>query len=572
MYVLGMSESGHNAAACLLYKGKLLHFAEEERFTRIKSAPNSYPIQASVFCLNAQNIRINDIACIAIGWNVEKYCGEMQAFYKSLSEQYQKDTVTIMTEEMLLERFRKDRVVHRIQEGFRSVGIGEKLPPIVFFDHHLAHACSTFYCSGQEEAIIFTIDAAGEDIATAVFRGHNLDINTIDSYPLPHSLGWFYSMATEYIGFLPNQHEGKVMGLAPYGQDESKVRDVLNRVLYQANGKYQVDPTYIFYGKHTYGTRFTDRLVEELGPPRSRYHPINDHHRNVAYVAQDILEQTILHLVKKYMATTNTKNLCLAGGVAMNCKLNGLIARLKNVENLFIQPASQDSGTALGAAMLASKDLGYDPRFEMTHPYWGPSYDNGEIERFLELANIRYKRLENPSEIAADYLAREKIVGWFQGRMEMGSRALGSRSILANPSTLAAKDTVNNKVKFREVWRPFAPALRQTNKDTLFHEATDSYFMMCAFQVRELASRQIPAAIHIDGSARPQTVPPQEPYKRYWQLLRDFEEKASVPAILNTSFNIKGEPIVCTPQDAIRCFFSTGLDALFIEDFLIEKQ
>ncbi len=566
-----MSEAGHNAAACLIHNGNLLNFAEEERFTRVKSAPDTYPFQASAFCLREQGISLSDVSCIAIGWNLDKYNGNMQRFYRSISRKYAKDDVTKLTERMLFDRFNKDRVIHRIREGFRRVGYSQKFPPLYFVDHHLAHAASTFFSSGFERATILTLDGAGEEIATAFFEGDGLDIRIKESFPLPHSLGWFYSMVTEFLGFLPNQHEGIVMGLAAFGQEDAKARDVLTRVLSLNKKGYQVDPAYIFFGDHTYGTRFTDRLVTELGPPRNRNEPITDHYKNVAYIAQDLLEKAALHLLEIHSPDDMIDNLCLAGGVAMNCSLNGFIARSGRVRNLFIQPASQDSGTALGAAMIASKEAGYDPRFKMVHAFWGPGFSNEQIERALRTAKVQHARVADPASVAAQYLAEGKIIGWFQGCMEIGARALGARSILANPASIETKDIVNKRIKFRESWRPFAPTLTDTFASILFDGFSDSLFMMQAFEVQNAAKHLIPAAVHVDGTARPQILPNTAPYTRYRQMIENFTRITSVPAILNTSFNVKGEPIVCTPKDAIASFYSTGLDALIMEDYLIVK-
>lgn len=571
MYILGISERGHNPAACLMQDGKLISFVEEERFTRVKGSPNSYPIQASIFCIEHAGIRLSDIDCIAVGWNLSKYEGYMQSFYKSLSNSYVKDKTTLLTEQLLLERFRKERVEHAIQEGFFRHGCKDALPEIEYIDHHLAHCASTFFSSPFSDALILTIDGAGEDIATGIWAGRELDIELIDSYQLPNSLGWFYSAITEYLGFTPNQHEGKVMGLASYGKENPKVREVLNRVLTMSKGRYQVDPRYLFFGKHTYGIRFTDQLVGELGLPRNMGEPLTELHKDVAYVAQDILETVVLAIIRNYALKSNFANLCLAGGVAMNCRLNGAISSVQEIENIYIPPMCNDAGTALGAAMISCLKRGIDPRSTMSHAYWGPSYSNEEVEKRLKLAKVSYNGVDEPGLAAAEFLSDGKIVGWFQGRAEVGARALGARSILANPSLHDIKDTLNSLVKFREPWRPFAAAVLEEDSELIFGRSIQSPFMMVTFDVQPNSREYLRSAIHVDGTTRPQTVSSEDVYSKYRNVLEHFRSNTSIPAILNTSFNVRGEPIVCSPEDALRCFYSTGLDVLIVENFVIEK-
>ncbi len=575
MYILGISEAGHNAAACLFHNGKLLNFVEEERLTRVKASPNTYPIKATLFCLQNNNITLKDVSFIAVGWGVPKYMGYMQNFYQSLDERYTKDETTKMTEKLILERFDETALKFRLTRDFRRNGYYGELPPLVFVDHHLAHAASSFYCSGFESATVLTIDAAGEDIATSIWSGNGLELKLTESYQLPHSLGWFYSAITEYLGFQVNNHEGKVMGLAPYGNENDKVRKVLERMLSFSNGRYEINPYYIFYGKHSFGERFTDKLVQELGRPRRKNEPLESYHKDVAYVAQKILEETVINLIQSYAANhgSDISRLCLAGGVAMNCSLNGILATLDGISQIFIQPASNDAGTALGAALYVCKQNGFDPRFKMTHAGWGPSYDNDLVSSILKTAKVKYKTLSD-DEIcfqASKYLASGKLLGWFQGKAEVGARALGARSILANPSLPMTKDLVNSHVKFRENWRPFAPSIAWEQVDDVFDDhRVLTPFMITAAKTKNNIRHIIPSAIHVDGTARPQIVE-QDTLPRYWKLLMEFYTNSKVPAILNTSFNVQEEPIVCSPHDAIRCFFGSGLDALFIENFLIEK-
>ncbi|MEN8905306.1 MAG: carbamoyltransferase C-terminal domain-containing protein [Clostridiales bacterium] len=570
MYILGITEIGHNPAACLLKDGKLLSFIEEERLSRIKCSPGIYPIKAVQYCLKNANINLKDVKEIVLSWDVIKYGDQMKTFYSELDEKYKKDPVTKLTERLIFERFCEDKIIYTLKKAFLNLRYKtNEIPPISFVGHHLSHAASTFYCSGFKKALAFVIDGSGEELCTSVFIGEGLNLKLIDKYEIPNSLGWFYSVITEYLGFSSNNQEGTVMGLAAYGKDDFKIRRILEKILYYKNDRYKINPEYIFYGEHTYSFRFTDRLVNELGQPRKKQDVILDKHKNIAFIAQDMLESVVKKMISKYIKEYKIKNICLAGGVAMNCKLNGEILKLKNIDNLFVQPASTDAGSCIGATIVKSIGYGYDPRLEMIHAYWGIEYSNDEIEKSLKIAKVNYKKVDNPSLLAAEYISKGKIIGWFQGRLELGARALGNRSILANPSDPNTKDYLNNSIKFREDWRPFSPSFTEESFKKIFNTNHNPYFMITAFSAYNY-KKIMPSVVHVDGTIRPQSVKKEVNFK-YWQLIDEFEKLTSIPAVLNTSFNIKGEPIVSSPEDALRCFFSTGLDALFIGDFLIEK-
>lgn len=571
MYILGITEIGHNPAACLLKNGKLLSFIEEERLSRIKCSPGTYPMKAIKYCLNNSNIDLANVKEIAVGWNIDKYTNFMENFYNNLDKTYIKDDITKLSEKFILNRFDKNRISYNFMKEFLNLRYKKsEIPPISFVDHHLSHSASTFYCSGFDKALIFVIDGSGEELCTSIYLGNGLDMKLIKKYEIPNSLGWFYSSITEYLGFSSNNHEGTVMGLAAYGKNNDNIRRVLEKILTIGDGTYKINPEYIFYGQHSYNLRFTDMLVDALGLPRKKEDDILEKHKDIAYIAQDMLEHAVKLMVEKYIKEYEIKNICLAGGVAMNCKLNGEILKLNNVNKLFIQPASNDAGSCLGSAMITSIKSGYDPRFKMTHAYWGSEFSNVQIERSLKTAKVRYEKVDNISTMAAEYIANGKVVGWFQGRLEFGSRALGNRSILANPSNPKTKDYINNNIKFREYWRPFAPSFTEESFKKLFNTSHEAYFMLTALPMDNCYKKIIPSVVHVDGTSRPQSVS-KEVNNKYWMLINEFEKITSIPAVLNTSFNVKGEPIVCSPEDALRCFFSTGLDALFIGDFLIKK-
>jgi len=376
---------------------------------------------------------------------------------------------------------------------------------------------------------------------------------------------------TEYLGFKPYNDEGKVMGLAPYGRRDGGIAQKISRVLSFADGTYSVDPSYLTLGRHTFGKYFSDRMVDLLGAPRPRESALGDVHKAIAYETQDALERCVTGIADRLMEQTGMDTLCLAGGVCMNCKMNGVLHNNPRVKNIFVQPVSSDAGTALGAALTLSARFGENPRFKLEHAYWGPGYSDGEIVKCLEEYKLPYKKVDNVETVVARLLAEGKFVGWFQGRLEMGARALGNRSILADPRRADVKDRLNNQVKHREGFRPFAPSLLSEAKAEFLENASDSPFMILAYRVREDKRRLIPAVVHVDDTVRPHTVE-KHVNPRYWKLIKEFESLTGIPLILNTSFNVRGEPIVCSPGDALRCFYGTGLDALAIGDYVLTKS
>ena len=381
--------------------------------------------------------------------------------------------------------------------------------------------------------------------------------------PFPDSLGLFYSQFTGYLGFQPNSDEWKVMGLAPYGQPKIQ----LDAFIDTGASPYRVHAKRIFGN----GRGQFSEMSAALGPQRMPESEIDDRHKNIAYAVQDACEIAMMNVVRMAIEKTRCRNLCLAGGVALNSKANGKIAASGMVDRIFVQPAASDDGVALGAALAPYLDRGGRlPNKAMRHAYLGPEFDGAAIETALRTYKLRYTPLNNPAETAAELLSRGKILGWFQGRMEFGPRALGSRSILADPRDPEMNAKVNNAVKFREWWRPFAPSLKKEAAGEYLESGTDSPFMILTAQVRPEKRSVIPSVTHVDGSARPQTVE-KEINPLYWHLLDEFEKRTGVPVIMNTSFNLRGEAIVHTPTDAVRTFYSSGMDALVIGNFLVEK-
>jgi carbamoyltransferase len=432
-----------------------------------------------------------------------------------------------------------------------------------YVDHHLAHAISAYAYSGFEDSAVVVMDGRGAWEATSIWHGHDGRLEHVSTIPFPDSIGYFFSEFTEFLGFQRNSDEWKVMGLAPYGQPGI---DLSSFIDLQAN-PYRVHVRKLVAA----GGEPFEEMRKLFGRVRIAESEITEQHKNIAYAVQEACEIAMMNVVKMAMQKTRSRNLCMAGGVALNSKANGKIATSGLVDKLFVQPAASDDGVSLGAALAPYLDNGGRlPNRAMRHGYWGPSFDDAAIEPILKTYKLRYRRLEDVAAAVAELLTQGKIIGWFQGRMEFGPRALGSRSILADPRDPEMNAKVNSAVKFREWWRPFAPSFKKEAASEYLESASDSPFMILTAQVRPEKRAIIPAVTHVDGSARPQTVE-KEINPLYWRLIDEFGKRTGVPVIMNTSFNLRGEAIVHTPTDAVRTFFSSGMDALCIGSFLVEK-
>lgn len=572
MYILGILPFGYDPSACLLRDNKIIAMVEEERFIRIKHAYDHFPINAINFCLSYAKKSLDEIDYISIGWNARKYPNSMLKFYfKTWTSHKRIGLGALLWEFKSLIYHSPESHISRIKSGISKWGYNGNCPEIQFIPHHLSHAASAYFCSGFKEASILTLDGHGEENCTVAWKGKNNDITQIYEFNIPNSLGWFYAAFTEYLGFKAHNGEGKVMGLAPYGEFQKNIFNKMQKVINSANnGGYLIDPQYLIHGTHLHNKKFTDNLVILFGKPRKREGEINPVYQNIAYAAQMSLEQSAINLVKDLIARTSIHKLCISGGIGYNCKMNGKLLKLDCVDDIFIQPMSGDNGTSLGSALVLYDRLGGEFTFKMEDVYLGPEYSNEEIEIILKKNKIPYEYHDDISGICAELLSKGQVIGWFQGRMEVGPRALGNRSILADPRNAEMKDIVN-KFKRREPWRPFAPSLLAESVDEFFINPSPSPFMILTFDVKPEKIKEIPAVVHIDGTTRPHTVEKRlNPI--YWKLIKNFEEEAGVPIILNTSFNVRGEPIVCTPQDAINNFINTSLDGLAMGNYLIRKR
>ena len=558
MITLGINYSQmHDSSACIVRDGELLFAVAEERLSRVKHDAR-FPHGAIRACLDFAKVHADQPDEVCFGW-------------PTIGLLYRHDLKCYATGQMpltylnglnstlyFLSMWHQESGAKKFAQQF-----GPTRAKMRFVDHHLAHAISAYAYCGFDEAAVAVMDGRGAWEATSLWHGRNGRLEHLLTIPFPDSIGFFYSGFTEFLGFAPNSDEWKVMGLAPHGKpgiDLSAFIDV-------NAGPYRIHARQLA----TNGTSAHARMTALLGPPRKPESEIDDRHKNIAYAVQDACETAMMNVVRLAIEKTGCRNLCLAGGVALNSKANGKIAASGMVEKIFVQPAASDDGVALGAALAPYLDNnGKLPNKPMRHGYWGPSFDDIAIEAALSTYKLRSAKLADPAGSAAELLSQGKILGWFQGRMEFGPRALGSRSILADPRDPEMNAKVNNAVKFREWWRPFAPSIKKEAAGEFLEGVTDSPFMTLTAQVRPEKRGVIPAVTHVDGSVRPQTVE-KEINPLYCRLIDEFAKYTGVPVVMNTSFNLRGEAIVHTPTDAIRTFFSSGMDALVIGSFLVEK-
>ena len=543
MNVVGISAFFHESACCLLQDGRLVAAAEEERFSRVKHDPR-LPVSAFRYCLKAGGIGIADVDAVA--------------YYESPVRKLARQ----LWSGVPLGDSDPGRPEREIREGLGYEG------PILFFGHHASHAASAFLFSGYPEAAVLTVDGVGEWDTTTYAR--NLEV--LERVEFPHSLGLLYSTITSYLGFEVNDGEYKVMGLAPYGRPRYADR-VRKLVSSGPGGQLTLDLRYFDFVR---GSRMESEALCDLfgAPPRPRESEITDFHQDVAQSLQVVLEEILLEKVRWLHRETGSRRLCLAGGVALNCVANGRILREGPFERLFVQPAAGDSGGCLGAAALAHLELtGQRISEPMRHAFLGPSWTADEVGSILAATGLRTLdfRGREPEllEAVVDRLAAGKVVGWFHCRMELGPRALGARSLLADPRDPEMRDRLNGLVKKREAFRPFAPSILLAHAREHLDLDHPSPFMLETCRVR--SPLPLPAVTHVDGSARPQTVDP-ETAPRYAALLEAFRRRTGCPVLVNTSFNVRGEPIVCSPVDALLCFGGTGIDALVLEDFVIDRE
>ena len=595
MYILGISAFYHDSAACLLKDGEIVAAAQEERFTRRKQDPG-FPHHAIEYCLKEAQISSDEISNVVFYEKpflkferlIETYLAFAPRGFKSFAQ-----AMPVWIKDKL---FQKAALIKELSNTLgANINWQDRL---LFSEHHLSHAASAFYPSPFENAAVLTLDGVGEWTTTSLALGRGTDLKVLKEIHFPHSLGLLYSALTYYTGFKVNSGEYKVMGLAPYG--EPKYVDLIkdNLIKIADDGSFQLDMSYFDYAT---GLTMTNKKFDALfgGPPRSPETELTQREMDLAASVQKVTEEVVVKLAKGIAEQTGERNLCLAGGVALNCVANGVLLREKIFDNIWIQPAAGDAGGALGAALsawhlhYAKERIISSERDAMKGSYLGPSFSDQEIEVELEHCGARFKKLSDDELIdqVASALADEQAVGWMQGRMEFGPRSLGARSIIADPRSPVMQKQLNLKVKYRESFRPFAPSVLSEDASEWFEHETDSPYMLLVADVQankrrsmtaaekalfgvdklNVSRSSVPAITHVDYSARIQTVH-KDTNPRYHAMISKFKEKTGCALVVNTSFNVRGEPIICNPTDAFKCFMGTELDVLAVGNYLLIKE
>lgn len=568
MYILGLTTLG-DSAATLIKDGVIVAAAEEERFSR-KKHHSGFPYKAIQFCLDYAGITLKEVEHVGHYWKPwilrHKAMQAVKAAFVSRDMfKARADRGVAQVSDSYLGMFKHPR---RLREHF-----GPSDFKFHFLEHHPCHAASTFFVSPFESAAILTWDGTGEDTTTLFSRGRGNKIEILKRIKLPHSLGQFYSAVTNYIGFdMFAGDEWKVMGLAAYGKPE--YYDFFSQKVLRTNGsgdfRFEINVLDHHLAKHY---KFPDPIVKELGPGRQPGEELTEHHWNIACSAQKVLEDTAIYLVKKLKDMTGEENLCMAGGVAFNSVMNGRIFHETPFKKFYVQAAAGDAGCSLGAALAVwHQKLGNPRKFVMDHAYWGPKFSNEECRAALDEAGLKYETIADEILLPklAKMISEGAIIGWFNGRMEWGPRALGARSFIADPRRADMREILNHKVKLREWFRPLAPSMLEEYGNEVFGKEHHDPFMITVIEVAEEYKEKIPAVVHVDGTARPQMVN-KDVNPRYWSLIDEFRKLTGIPMLLNTSFNIQ-EPIVCTPQDAINTFRNANFDALVLENNLVLRS
>ena len=587
MFILGISAYYHDSAACILKDGKIIAAAQEERFTRKKHDQN-FPINAIKYCMQEAGITADDLEIVAFYdkpfLKFERILETYLSFAPKGISSFLKAMPLWIKKKLWIKTLIQDEI------GFKG--------KILFPEHHASHAASAFYASPFQDAAFLTMDGVGEWATTSYGIGNGNKMEVLADIKFPNSLGLLYSAFTYYTGFRVNSGEYKVMGLAPYG--EAKYKDLIYEYLIDVkeDGSFKMDMSYFDYNV---GLTMTNKKFNDLfgGPAREPESELTQKEMDLARSVQEVAEEIVLKMAKHVKKVTNQKYLCLAGGVALNCVANGKLLRSGIYDDIFIQPAAGDAGGALGCAYIAwyqhlgNKRIADGKTDFMNGSYLGPEFSNDEIKRYLDEKGYESKKLsddELPEKIA-DLINEQNVIGWFQGRMEFGPRALGGRTIIGDSRSAETQKTINLKIKYRESFRPFAPSIREENISEYFDIDRPSPYMLLVADVSKdkqlpmteeqesyfglkklnIARSEVPAITHVDYSARIQSVN-KHTNKRYHDMLTVFNDKYGCPVIVNTSFNVRGEPIVCTPRDAYLCFMRTEMDYLILNNYLLSKK
>jgi len=566
MIILGFSCFYHDSAACILKDGKIVAAAAEERFTR-KKHENNFPIRAIEFCLNSLGIAMNEIDFVIFYekpiLKFERILHQHLEHFPRSRKTFVDSTGSWLDQKLQIKKLLRERLYYHGN--------------VQFLEHHLSHAAASYLLSGFKKSVIVTMDGLGEWTTTTIGSGNGKKIKIDREIRFPHSLGLFYSTLTAYLGFRVNNDEFKVMGLAAYGNPQP-FRSHMNKLITTfKDGSFALNMKYFDF---TWSDHMPSKAMAKLFgyPIRKPESKICKYHQDIAASLQEKLEEVVFNLLTAAYKKYKIDNLSLSGGVALNSVMNGKILKNTPFKKIYITPDPGDGGGALGAALYVHFQHSNKNPNKNFFPYLGPSYTGQEIEKVLKKYQLRYKRYQDPKKLlerVADLIIKQSIIGWFQGRMEWGPRALGNRSILASAAKAEMKDIINSKVKHRESFRPFAPVILKEYIHEYFETdrplPSPTQYMLMIYPLKEKGGKEAPAITHINGSGRLQAINRRQ-NPMYYDLIEIYRKKTGTPMVVNTSFNVRGEPIVCTPQDAVKCFLGTGIDYLVIGQFLVEKE
>ena len=564
-YILGINSIGFNTSASLICDKKIVASVEEERLSREKRT-RKFPTKAIKFCLDKANIRFEDLEALAVSWNplinLEKF-----DINNSQNSSYIPSILHSTLNHIIrdLKDVKKDFFLQNLE-----LKNGKKLK-IFFVNHHLSHA-SSFFISNFNESSIVTADAFGENQCIGFYSGNKNNLKKIFEQRFPHSLGSFYSTFTEFCGFKAQSEEWKLMGASAYGKKSIYQKKINDLVKFDNKGGFFLNLEYFSHYMFHRPGYVNENLEKYIGVKKNQSNKdLNQTYFNIAYAAQNIFEKIYLNLIKNIYKKNKSKNLVLAGGCALNCVANGKINKNTNFHDVFIPPFPDDSGAGLGAALYVNSILfKKNSKVSFKHNYLGPNYEDFEILKVLKKLKLKYDFIDNIFEVASDSIIAGKIIAWFQGSLEFGDRSLGNRSILADPRNKSIKKKINKFIKYRENFRPFAPAVLEEKAKDFFENYQTSYFMEKTLIIKKDKKKLIPSVTHVDGSGRLQTVNKSKNIL-FYNLIHKFYEKTGIPVLLNTSFNVQGEPMVCSIEDAIKNFYLSGLDELYIGNYMIKK-
>ena len=564
LLVIGLNSLGHDTSAAIVVDGKLLFAVEEERINR-KKHTTEFPVNAIRECLDFVKSGIDDVDIIAVGFKPYRYVKHKYLEYSL--QAFPKANKLMLDEMPKVKLFLSNESYIREKLGYKN--------ELQFLSHHTCHMASTFFMSSFNKSALLSIDGLGEIESSVTGIGNECSISVFeeDKIKYPVSIGLLYAAVTAYLGFRPFYDEQKIMGLAPYGDPNAYMEFFRKIVTFETNGRYSFDNSYLTFPFER-NTWFSEKFLDRIGPFRKPDEPLSDHHKNIAAVTQKITEDIILHMATHLYKKVEIKDLCMAGGVALNCVANGRLLKKGPFENIYVQPGSNDAGVAIGAALLSYYKKADNPRRKghALGSYWGPEYGKQNILNALKrTSGLTYKEYEDAAPIAAKYLAEGKIISWFSGRMEFGPRALGNRSILANPISNKYKDYLNMEIKKREWWRPLCPSILFEARADYLEDAIESPFMILMDYVKKDKISRVEGIVHVDGTARPQTLR-RECNPIFYHLIEEFYKITGEPVLLNTSQNRNFEPIVMTPEDAVGCFIDTKIDYLVFNNQIIVSK